>query len=92
MHIDIDAAEISKNRFADIPIVGNLADALPMLVDEIVAMKKKDQGEDISGWWRYLNRLKDRYPMGWTKTEDGMMAPQEVLSRLSKIAGPTLST
>lgn len=88
VHIDIDAAEISKNRFADIPIVGNLADALPMLVDEIVAMKKKDQGEDISGWWRYLNRLKDRYPMGWTKTEDGMMAPQEVLSRLSKIAGP----
>lgn len=88
VHIDIDPAEISKNRFADIPIVGNLADALPMLVDEIVAMKKKDQGEDISGWWRYLNRLKDRYPMGWTKTEDGMMAPQEVLSRLSKIAGP----
>lgn len=88
VHIDIDAAEISKNRFADIPIVGNLADALPMLVDEIVAMKKKDQGEDISGWWCYLNRLKDRYPMGWTKTEDGMMAPQEVLSRLSKIAGP----
>lgn len=88
VHIDIDAAEISKNRFADIPIVGNLADALPMLVDEIVAMKKKDQGEDISGWWRYLNRLKDRYPMGWTKTEDGMMAPQEVLSRLSKIVGP----
>lgn len=88
VHIDIDAAEISKNRFADIPIVGNLADALPMLVDEIVAMKKKDQGEDISGWWRYLNRLKDRYPMGWTKTEDSMMAPQEVLSRLSKIAGP----
>uniref|UniRef100_UPI001F2C6E4A acetolactate synthase large subunit n=1 Tax=Actinomyces culturomici TaxID=1926276 RepID=UPI001F2C6E4A len=87
VHIDIDAAEISKNRYADVPIVGDLSSALPALVDEI-AEERENGAADISGWWRYLNRLKDCYPMGWTDTEDGLMAPQDVLSRLSKIAGP----
>ncbi len=87
VHIDIDAAEISKNRYADVPIVGDLSSALPALVDEI-AEERENGAADISGWWRYLNRLKGCYPMGWTDTEDGLMAPQDVLSRLSKIAGP----
>ena len=38
VHIDIDPAEISKNRVADIPIVGNLAHTVPMLVAELRAL------------------------------------------------------
>lgn len=87
VHIDIDAAEISKNRFADIPIVGDLATTLKVLNDEISSIKVKEGAADISGWWRYLNRLRDRYPMGWAPTKDGLLAPQEVLQRLSRIAG-----
>lgn len=88
VHIDIDAAEISKNRYADVPIVGDLATALPILADEVEKMRDEDGAQDLSGWWRYLDRLKERYPMGWTDSEDAMMAPQDVLTRLSRIVGP----
>ena len=43
---------------------------------------------DLSGWWRYLNRLREKYPLGWSEPSDGFMAPQEVISKLSEIAGP----
>lgn len=88
VHIDIDAAEISKNRYADVPIVGDLATALPILADEVEKVRDEDGAQDLSGWWRYLDRLKERYPMGWTDSEDAMMAPQDVLTRLSRIVGP----
>ncbi|MDC4233012.1 acetolactate synthase large subunit [Actinomyces sp. B33] len=88
VHIDIDAAEISKNRVADVPIVGDLAEALPALNDEIAGILVTGDAPDLSGWWRYLDRLSDRYPMGWTQPEDGMMAPQDVISRLSARVGP----
>lgn len=88
VHIDIDAAEISKNRYADVPVVGDLATALPILADEVEKMRDEDGAQDLSGWWRYLDRLKERYPMGWTDSEDAMMAPQDVLTRLSRIVGP----
>ena len=87
VHIDIDAAEISKNRHADIPIVADLATALPILTQEI-AQASSDNKADISGWWRYLDRLRTKYPIGWAEPDDGMMAPQEVLKKLSERVGP----
>ena len=87
VHIDIDAAEISKNRHADIPIVADLAKALPVLADE-VARASSEGKSDITGWWRYIDRLRKRYPIGWSEPEDGRIAPQRVLARLSALAGP----
>ena len=87
VHIDIDAAEISKNRHADIPIVADLATALPILTQEI-AQASSENKADISGWWRYLDRLRTKYPIGWAEPDDGMMAPQEVLQKLSERVGP----
>ena len=87
VHIDIDAAEISKNRHADIPIVADLATALPILTEGI-AQASSENKADISGWWRYLDRLRTKYPIGWAEPEDGMMAPQEVIKKLSDKVGP----
>ena len=87
VHIDIDAAEISKNRHADIPIVADLAQALPVLADE-VSRASSEGKSDITGWWRYIDRLRKRYPIGWSEPEDGRIAPQRVLARLSALAGP----
>lgn len=88
IHIDIDAAEISKNRIADIPIVGDLKQALEMLNPELETAIKAEGKADLGGWWRYLNRLRDSYPLGWINTADGRLAPQYVLSRLSELTGP----
>ncbi len=88
VHVDIDAAEISKNRFADIPIVGDLKQVFELLNNEISRVLENKEKEDLSGWWRYLNRLRDAYPLGWTEPEDGRLAPQHVLRRLSQLSGP----
>lgn len=88
VHVDIDAAEISKNRYADIPIVGDLKQVMDLLSTELEEILPAQPKRDLSGWWRYLDRLRNSYPLGWTDTEDGRLAPQYVLSRLSELSGP----
>lgn len=88
IHVDIDAAEISKNRTAEIPIVGDLKRVLAALNQQLPESQKKYGKPDLAGWWRYLNRLVHDYPLGWTEPEDGKLAPQYVLERLSALSGP----
>src|SRR5690625_4321701 len=88
VHADIDPAEISKNRHADVPIVGDLADTIPDLVTELGAAHEQFGKPDIEDWWRRLDDLRETYPLGWTPTADGLVAPQHVISRIGEIAGP----
>jgi acetolactate synthase-1/2/3 large subunit len=87
IHADIDPAEISKNRTADVPIVG---DAKEVITDLIVAFQAEEAAghqADRTGWWRQLGHWKDHYPLGFTDTP-GELAPQHVIQRLGAIAGP----
>lgn len=88
IHVDIDAAEISKNRFADIPIVGDLKPVLELLNEQLEDTLEGDRAEELAGWWRYLNRLRNSYPLGWAEPEDGKLAPQYVIKRLGELSGP----
>ena len=87
VHVDIDAAEMSKNRYADVAVVADLKPALAALNAALPEAYERLGKPDLSGWWRYLNRLRETYPLGWTEPTDGFMAPQEVISKLSSIAG-----
>ena len=88
IHADIDPAEISKNRHADVPIVGDLAATIPALVEALAKAQEQHGEPELTEWWDYLNDLRDRYPLGWTPTNDGQLAPQHVISRIGEIAGP----
>ncbi len=88
VHADIDPAEISKNRFADVPIVGDLKEVVAELTVELAAQHEQHGLPDIEAWWAMLDDLRNRYPLGWTPTEDGLLAPQHVISRLGELAGP----
>ena len=88
VHVDIDAAEMSKNRYADVAVVADLKPALGALSAALPEAYERLGKPDLSGWWRYLNRLRETYPLGWAEPTDGFMAPQEVISKLSSIAGP----
>ncbi len=88
IHADIDPAEIGKNRFTDVPIVG---DCREVIADLVVALKAAgDQGEqgDYEAWVQFLSGVKAKYPLGYDKPADGSLAPQYVLERLGRIAGP----
>ncbi|MBB5076910.1 acetolactate synthase large subunit [Nonomuraea endophytica] len=84
VHADIDPAEISKNRHADVPIVG---DCKEVITDLIGAVGTAGKG-DYTDWWTLLNGYKETYPLGYDEFEDGSLAPQYVMQRLSAIAGP----
>ncbi|CAM3951467.1 acetolactate synthase large subunit [Micrococcus flavus] len=88
IHADIDPAEISKNRIADVPIVGSVKEIIPDLVAELRAQSRQAPLPDLSAWWSTLDRLRRTYPLGFTPTEDGLMAPQQVISRISALSGP----
>ena len=88
IHADIDPAEISKNRIADVPIVGSVKEIIPDLVAELRAPSRQAPLPDLSAWWSTLDRLRSTYPLGFTPTEDGLMAPQQVISRISALSGP----
>ncbi|MEE6282761.1 acetolactate synthase large subunit [Georgenia sunbinii] len=88
VHADIDPAEISKNRYADVPIVGDLVDTLTDLNVELAAAHEQYGKPDIEAWWHRLDDLRTNFPLGWTPTEDGLIAPQHVISRIGEISGP----
>ncbi|WP_067818686.1 acetolactate synthase large subunit [Actinomadura kijaniata] len=88
VHADIDPAEISKNRHADVPIVG---DAREVIADLIVAVQAEhDAGRrgDYAEWWRQLEAWRETYPLGYDQPEDGSLSPQHVIERIGKMVGP----
>ncbi|MBK5217609.1 MAG: acetolactate synthase large subunit, partial [Propionibacteriales bacterium] len=89
IHADIDPAEISKNRTADVPIVG---DCREVIADLIVVLQKQleDEGTlgDYAEWKAQMLGVKARYPLGYDTAEDGSLSPQQVIQRIGQIAGP----
>ncbi|GAA2093198.1 acetolactate synthase large subunit [Actinomadura alba] len=88
VHADIDPAEISKNRHADVPIVG---DCREVIADLIVAVQAEHAGGrmgDYTAWWRQLNAWRETYPLGYDQPGDGSLSPQHAIRRIGEIVGP----
>ena len=87
VHVDIDPAEISKIRTADVPIVGDVRD---VLVDLETAFRSTMGASkpDTDEWWSYLDGLRDEFPLGFQPTTDGLLSPQHVIQRIGELTGP----
>jgi acetolactate synthase-1/2/3 large subunit len=88
VHADIDPAEISKNRTADVPIVGDAKEVITELTSALTEEHATSGRPDLEGWWHQVDGWRETYPLGYTPSEDGTLAPQHVLERLGAIAGP----
>ncbi|MDA3628304.1 acetolactate synthase large subunit [Saccharopolyspora oryzae] len=88
VHADIDPAEISKNRHADVPIVGDCKDVLAELIDAVATATTEHGTADLTAWWEQLNDWTDRFPLGYEWPGDGSLSPEYVIERLGAIAGP----
>jgi len=86
IHVDIDPAEIGKIRFADVPIVGDLKEVIAELNAEIAATQKSKPV--LADWWKFVNGLVERYPLGYTHEDDGKLSPQYVIKRIGELSGP----
>jgi acetolactate synthase-1/2/3 large subunit len=87
VHADIDPAEISKNRFADVPIVGDAKEVIADLIGAVRAEQEAGRPGDYDAWRDTLRRMRTTYPLGFTPPDDGSLAPQYVIERLGAIAG-----
>ena len=63
IHMDIDPAEISKNRTADIPIVGELREVLPQLTKAIAKLRESDSIMNHRAWLEQVEEWKFKYPL-----------------------------
>jgi len=88
IHADIDPAEIGKNRYTDVPIVGDLRETLTELVPALKAEFAAGNQADLGAWWKQCNSWRSTFPLGYDIPEDGTLSPQYVIERLGKIAGP----
>ena len=87
IHADVDPAEIGKNRFADVPVLGDLKHSISALIPALKAALAKNR-PDLTAWLRQMNSLKVAYPLGYDFPKDGSLSPQYVIERLGKISGP----
>ena len=88
VHADIDPAEISKNRNADVPIVGDCKDVITELIDALATATEEDGAADLGPWWDQLGQWRDTFPLGYEWPSDGSLAPEYVIERLGNIVGP----
>jgi acetolactate synthase-1/2/3 large subunit len=88
IHADIDPAEISKNRHADVPIVGDCREVITELIAAIQAEQQAQGKPDLAAWWSQLDAWRATYPLGYDEPTDGSLAPQYVIERIGKLAGP----
>ena len=80
IHCDIDPAEISKNRHADIPIVGELRDVLPAVTARIAKRKADGAQMDHRAWLDQVDEWKFKYPFRYRRA--GALKPEYVIERL----------
>ncbi|CAH0126098.1 acetolactate synthase large subunit [Microbacterium foliorum] len=87
VHVDIDPAEISKIRMADVPIVGDVRDVMVDL-ESAFRTAASTTTPDTEEWWSYLDGLRTEFPLGYAPTTDGLLAPQHVIQRIGELTGP----
>ncbi|MFT3871200.1 MAG: acetolactate synthase large subunit [Nocardioides sp.] len=88
IHADIDPAEIGKNRYVDVPIVGDAKEVIAELVVALEAEAATGNTGDYEAWVEFLVGVRQRYPLGYDVPADGSLAPQHVLEQLGRIVGP----
>jgi acetolactate synthase I/II/III large subunit len=88
VHADIDPAEISKNRHADVPIVGDCKEILTELIAAVGAERANGAVPDLSTWWAQLDNWRGTFPLGYEWPADGTLSPQFVIERIGQLVGP----
>jgi len=89
IHVDIDPAEIGKNRHADLPIVGDVRRVIPKLVSELKELAPTMQGKQAGArraWWTQIREWKGEHPLVAEKS-DAEIKPQHLMAEIDRLSG-----
>ena len=81
IHIDVDPAEIGKNKAVDVPIVG---DAKPVLAGLITELRKTGDDPKTEAWVHAIDDWRKQFPLHYRAYEDAI-APQSVVQAIDKL-------
>ena len=85
IHVDIDPAEISKIRNADLPIVGDLKRVLPK-INAVLSELKAQAGEraGLKAWWKQVREWKEEHPLK-AVVSDTEIKPQHLMQEINRL-------
>ena len=89
IHVDIDPAEIGKNRNPDIPIVGDAKRVLQKLNRVLAELEPEMRDKTAPGkraWWRQIREWKDTHPYD-TPRSDSEIKPQHLMAEIDRLSG-----
>jgi acetolactate synthase-1/2/3 large subunit len=81
IHVDIDPAEIGKNKPVDVPIVGDAKSVVSGIVAELRKMNAEPR---TSAWMRVIDDWRERLPLHY-QVPEGELAPQYVVQRVNEL-------
>ncbi|RIK06680.1 MAG: acetolactate synthase large subunit [Acidobacteria bacterium] len=87
IHADIDPAELSKIRRADVPIVGDLTNVISALSRAVQSEREKKPSPDLGPWWAQLREWQKKYPLAYEGPNGDGLKPQFVVEKLHEVTG-----
>jgi acetolactate synthase-1/2/3 large subunit len=89
IHVDIDPAEVSKIRHADLPIVGDVKRVMPKLLAELNDLAptlKEKNGAARQAWWKQIQAWKDEHPLT-SESSPTEIKPQHLMAEIDRLSG-----
>ena len=83
VHFDIDPAELNKNVRADISVIGDLRETLPVFLDVVKNRSAEDLSVRFRPWRGEVLSMERAHPLGWKASED--IRPEELISRVREL-------
>jgi acetolactate synthase-1/2/3 large subunit len=82
VHVDVDPAEIGKNRAADVPIVGDCKDVIAKMHAQLKLLQDEGGLPDRTEWLGQIHEWRSAYPYAYDQPADGPLKPQFCIERL----------
>jgi acetolactate synthase-1/2/3 large subunit len=89
IHVDVDPAEVGKNRHADLPIVGDVKKVLPKMVAELKDLAPGMQGKNAGAreaWRNQIAAWKKEHPLT-AERSDSEIKPQHLMAEIDRLSG-----
>ena len=82
IHIDIDPSSINKNVRVDLPVIGDVGQAMAAMLDAFPNGPARAAAAEHARWWRKIGEWRARGCLRYDQVRGGVIKPQYAIERL----------